>query len=150
MFTDFVRVYMSELGEGKFWGVEHDIVAVTGKCIHGHNNDNDNAVPAAPAASPLLFEACFDHIFFTMNLAPTDTADTDAGAGASADGSSGIGGGSGTGGSYVGLKATGPLAVRETLTPEQHALVYRDGQYLPNSWHPSDHLPLAVALEWGS
>jgi hypothetical protein len=26
---------LSELGEGKFWGVEHDIVAVTGKGMHG-------------------------------------------------------------------------------------------------------------------
>jgi mRNA deadenylase 3'-5' endonuclease subunit Ccr4 len=38
--------------------------------------------------------------------------------------------------------------VREPLSDEQRRLVYEKGEVLPNSWHPSDHLPLAVAFSW--
>lgn len=40
------------------------------------------------------------------------------------------------------------LSVREPLNDEQKRLVYEKGDVLPNSWHPSDHLPLAVAFTW--
>ncbi len=40
------------------------------------------------------------------------------------------------------------VAVRETLTQAQRDLIYKDGQTLPNTWHPSDHLPLAAAFQW--
>jgi mRNA deadenylase 3'-5' endonuclease subunit Ccr4 len=103
---------MAELNAGKFWGVEHDIRVVTGKGVHGHNDNTSNAGKNTGDNLIPPFEACFDHIFYTT----------------------------------VGLKLN---AVRETLTPEQRELVYVKGQTLPNAWHPSDHLPMAVALEWG-
>lgn len=40
------------------------------------------------------------------------------------------------------------LAVREPLNEEQKKWVYEKGEVLPNSWHPSDHLPLAAAFGW--
>ncbi len=40
------------------------------------------------------------------------------------------------------------LTVREPLNEEQKKLVYEKGEVLPNSWHPSDHLPLAVVFRW--
>ncbi len=41
-----------------------------------------------------------------------------------------------------------PVAYREALTQEQRALVWEQGDTLPNAWHPSDHLPVACRLRW--
>ena len=40
------------------------------------------------------------------------------------------------------------VAYQEGLTEEQAQLVYRDGDALPNAWHPSDHLPVGCVFEW--
>ena len=39
-------------------------------------------------------------------------------------------------------------AYQESLTEEQARLIYRDGDALPNAWHPSDHLPVGCVFEW--
>ncbi|MCU0654420.1 MAG: endonuclease/exonuclease/phosphatase family protein [Polyangiaceae bacterium] len=48
------------------------------------------------------------------------------------------------------IHGAGPLeleAVRAVLTPEQEAWV-QQGQTLPGSWHPSDHLPVGAVYRW--
>jgi hypothetical protein len=48
------------------------------------------------------------------------------------------------------IHGAGPLeleAVRAILTPEQEAWV-QQGQTLPGSWHPSDHLPVGAVYRW--
>ena len=40
------------------------------------------------------------------------------------------------------------VAYQEPLTEEQAQLVYKDGDALPNAWHPSDHLPVGCVFEW--
>jgi len=39
------------------------------------------------------------------------------------------------------------VAYQEPLTEEQAQLVYKDGDALPNAWHPSDHLPVGCVFE---
>mmetsp|Transcript_19524 Transcript_19524/g.32119 ORF Transcript_19524/g.32119 Transcript_19524/m.32119 type:complete len:424 (-) Transcript_19524:470-1741(-) len=53
-FQDFISVYQNELDQGKFWGVEHDLVCITG-CGVAIKNE-------AP------FTARFDHIYYTPDL----------------------------------------------------------------------------------
>lgn len=38
--------------------------------------------------------------------------------------------------------------IQATMTKEQAERVYRDGDALPNSWWPSDHLPVAAVFRW--
>ena len=39
-------------------------------------------------------------------------------------------------------------AYQEVLSEEQARLIYKDGDALPNAWHPSDHLPVGCVFEW--
>ena len=39
------------------------------------------------------------------------------------------------------------VAYQEPMTEEQAQLVYKDGDALPNAWHPSDHLPVGCVFE---
>ena len=39
-------------------------------------------------------------------------------------------------------------AYQEGLSEEQARLIYKDGDALPNAWHPSDHLPVGCVFEW--
>ena len=39
------------------------------------------------------------------------------------------------------------VAYQEPLTEEQAQLIYKDGDALPNAWHPSDHLPVGCVFE---
>ena len=39
------------------------------------------------------------------------------------------------------------VAYQEPLTEGQAQLVYKDGDALPNAWHPSDHLPVGCVFE---
>eukprot|EP00927_Polykrikos_kofoidii_P049279 TRINITY_DN4335_c1_g1_i1.p1 TRINITY_DN4335_c1_g1~~TRINITY_DN4335_c1_g1_i1.p1 ORF type:complete len:590 (-),score=84.83 TRINITY_DN4335_c1_g1_i1:419-2188(-) len=51
---DFVGIYLHELAEGKFWGVEHDLCAINGP----------SGGMSQPSDGPC--ELCFDHIFYTV------------------------------------------------------------------------------------
>eukprot|EP00668_Euglena_longa_P031642 GGOE01040883.1.p1 GENE.GGOE01040883.1~~GGOE01040883.1.p1 ORF type:complete len:443 (+),score=135.76 GGOE01040883.1:99-1331(+) len=93
---DFLAVYQAEVEDGKFWGVEHDLLVCTGRGM------------AEPGTAP--FAAVFDYIFST---------------GASLE----------------------LLAVQELLTAKEAALVAQ-GDSLPNTWHPSDHLPVTATLRF--
>ncbi|KAL9178623.1 hypothetical protein ACHAXT_001961 [Thalassiosira profunda] len=42
----------------------------------------------------------------------------------------------------------GCLGVQDVLTDEERLRVYRDGDALPNEWHPSDHLPVGAVFSW--
>ena len=39
------------------------------------------------------------------------------------------------------------VAYQESLTEQQAQLIYKDGDALPNAWHPSDHLPVGCVFE---
>ena len=47
--------------------------------------------------------------------------------------------------SSEGLRLVG---YQESLSEEQAQLIYRDGDALPNAWHPSDHLPVGCVFQW--
>jgi len=49
---------------------------------------------------------------------------------------------------YFGASALSCTGVQEALTPAEQSRLYFDGDALPNEWHPSDHLPVAVLLSW--
>ena len=53
MFEDFVEVYRSELGEGKFWGVDYDLVQAIGTPMERPQRES--------------FEATFDYIYCTTS-----------------------------------------------------------------------------------
>ena len=38
---------------------------------------------------------------------------------------------------------------QESLSEEQARRIYKDGDALPNAWHPSDHIPVGCVFEWG-
>ena len=38
--------------------------------------------------------------------------------------------------------------VQDVLTEDERAWIYEHGDALPNSWHPSDHLPIASTFSW--
>ena len=40
------------------------------------------------------------------------------------------------------------VGYQESLDEEQAEWIYRDGDALPNAWHPSDHLPVGCVFEW--
>lgn len=97
---DFHQVYTTELMQGKFWGVEHDLRVVSGVGL------------AAPSALP--FTATFDYLYY----------------------------------STASLRLAGmqpPLAA-----DKYEQLLKPGGDILPNEWFPSDHLPVAAALEFVS
>uniref|UniRef100_A0A7S2V1N9 Endonuclease/exonuclease/phosphatase domain-containing protein n=1 Tax=Fibrocapsa japonica TaxID=94617 RepID=A0A7S2V1N9_9STRA len=94
---ELLSVYMSELGEGKFWGVYHDVVAC------GVWPREDHTPP---------FEGVFDYMYYTAS-----TLDL--------------------------------LASRAPLSEGQLHQA-RSGDILPNSWHPSDHIPVASLFYLGS
>ena len=37
---------------------------------------------------------------------------------------------------------------QDGLTEAERLRSYNDGDALPNSWHPSDHIPVAVVSAW--
>jgi hypothetical protein len=49
--ADFAAVYQSELSQGKFWGVEHDLCVLRGRGLH--------------RAGSAAFTADFDYIYYT-------------------------------------------------------------------------------------
>eukprot|EP00403_Amphidinium_massartii_P041901 CAMPEP_0178450650 /NCGR_PEP_ID=MMETSP0689_2-20121128/43241_1 /TAXON_ID=160604 /ORGANISM="Amphidinium massartii, Strain CS-259" /LENGTH=515 /DNA_ID=CAMNT_0020076137 /DNA_START=52 /DNA_END=1599 /DNA_ORIENTATION=- len=90
---DFIEVYRSELGEGKFWGVEHDLRLMNG------------AGMAIFEEGPVQLR--FDYMYYTPDRARL-------------------------------------LAVQEPLSEEHKQQIFGPPwEVLPNSWHPSDHLPVA-------
>lgn len=94
--SDFIGIYRDELEEGKFWGVEHDLVAIGGV----------EAGLALPTEGPCQLR--FDYIFYTRGP----------------------------------LKLVG---VCNPLTDEHKSRIWGEPwEILPNSWHPSDHLPVAA------
>jgi len=96
---DFVDIYRSELAEGKYWGVQHDLVAC----------DADFAPPMRePPEAP--FQAALDGV-------------------------------------HISASALRAVAIQEPLPTEQLDAALHHGDFPPNTWHPSDHLPLAVMLE---
>jgi len=38
--------------------------------------------------------------------------------------------------------------VQEALTTDGQSRIYKEGDALPNKWHPSDHLPVAAKFSW--
>lgn len=94
---DFHSVYAEELRQGKFWGIEHDLRAVTGDGL------------ASPSKPP--FTARFDYVYYT----------------------------------------TGSLQLAEVVPlvseAQYESLLREGGEILPNSWMPSDHLPVCVELK---
>ena len=40
------------------------------------------------------------------------------------------------------------VGYQESLTEEHAQRIYRDGDALPNAWHPSDRLPVGCVFEW--
>lgn len=49
---------------------------------------------------------------------------------------------------YVYFQRLNCSAVQDVLTEDERSLLYSDGDALPNEWHPSDHLPVAVVFSW--
>jgi exonuclease III len=45
-------------------------------------------------------------------------------------------------------RTLGLAAVRAPISAERRRQVYEQGQTLPNSWHPSDHLPVGAVFRW--
>ena len=40
------------------------------------------------------------------------------------------------------------VGVQDVLTNSERSRIYNDGDALPNSWHPSDHLPVSSIFSW--
>jgi endonuclease/exonuclease/phosphatase family metal-dependent hydrolase len=49
---------------------------------------------------------------------------------------------------YYSSKGLRLVGYQESLSEEQAQLIYRDGDALPNAWHPSDHLPVGCVFQW--
>mmetsp|Transcript_31894 Transcript_31894/g.48523 ORF Transcript_31894/g.48523 Transcript_31894/m.48523 type:complete len:737 (-) Transcript_31894:28-2238(-) len=49
---------------------------------------------------------------------------------------------------YIYFQSLVCTSVQDVLTETERSLVYKDGDALPNEWHPSDHLPVAVIFSW--
>ena len=51
---------------------------------------------------------------------------------------------------YIYFQRLDCSAVQDVLTEEERQSIYTKGDALPNSWHPSDHLPVAAIFSWKS
>ena len=92
----FIAVYESELGEGKYWGVEHDLNAINGAGM-------------VEVGEP-PYGLWLDYVFYSS--------------------------------STLGLVGVGQMIDNAGLEK------VNQGDFLPNCWHPSDHLPVSAVLRF--
>jgi hypothetical protein len=129
---DFLAVYAAELRAGKYWGVAWDLHAC--------------GCPLPPPPDPAArFVARFDRAFVGVARGPAVASAGEVATGAAALAGEGAGaGGAATAGGGFGRV----VAVRDTLA-RGTAAGGEDGPLplLPSAHHPSDHLPIAVAVD---
>lgn len=138
-FNDFAAVYRCELGEGKFWAVEHDIKVLRGHGMADAIGNDDGSSSTSISSKKLVFTGRFDRIYFAQ------------------------GNSVGTGGSLrpinldvLGLfdrkkeedvvsedSGSGLVSLRRYLEKKKQV-----DFLLPNEWHPSDHLPVLAEFQY--
>ena len=121
---DFLRVYHSALQEGKYWSIEYDLRAVTGRGLEpalqeagqqqrGEQQRGEQQHTATGHVPPARAPYCarFDYLFFTPASLRVETAGV--------------------------------------LLSEARMQQLVEGQdILPCSWHPSDHIPVMATFQY--